>query len=449
MQLWLRLLIIGGVLTLSVGLPLAASPRYVLLLIGLLLGCAVVLSFLYWPPVGLVALIFGGLMAPSPPLPGGLNAAVLLLGLLVGLWVLALISRRHNRLVPSRTVYPLLALIVVAMLAFCFGQLQWFLGGEPAPLDTQLGGLMIFVLAAGAFLLVAHQIHDLKWLQWLTWSYLAVAALAPAGWLLPWLIHGLNDRLLQPGVMNNSMFWLWLVALSCSQALYNTKLPSVWRLALGCLCLATMYVLFIPLRDWKSGYLPAVAAIGVIIGARSWRVALALAVAGYVPIQLLSSDAITSDEYSYFSRLDAWLVVLDMVKTSPLLGFGPANYYKYTILFLLRGYHSYFNSHNQYLDIIAQIGFLGLACFLWFAWEVGWSAWQLRKEAPTGFAQAYVYGVLGGLVGMLVSGIFVDWFFPFVYNIGLTGFRASMLAWVFLGGLVTIEQTVRRQAEMK
>jgi hypothetical protein len=77
---------------------------------------------------------------------------------------------------------------------------------------------------------------------------------------------------------------------------------------------------------------------------------------------------------------------------------------------------------------------------------VGWLGWRLRNQAPTGFAQAYVYGALGGLAGTLVAGALADWIVPFVYNVGLTGFRASMLAWLFLGGLVSIEQMVRRQA---
>ena len=28
---------------------------------------------------------------------------------------------------------------------------------------------------------------------------------------------------------------------------------------------------------------------------------------------------------------------------------------------------------------------------------------------------------------------------PFVYNVGLKGFRASVLGWIFLGGLVAIQ----------
>ena len=32
-----------------------------------------------------------------------------------------------------------------------------------------------------------------------------------------------------------------------------------------------------------------------------------------------------------------------------------------------------------------------------------------------------------------------DWILPFVYNIGFPGFQASVLVWLFLGGLVALE----------
>jgi hypothetical protein len=32
-----------------------------------------------------------------------------------------------------------------------------------------------------------------------------------------------------------------------------------------------------------------------------------------------------------------------------------------------------------------------------------------------------------------------DWFLPFIYNVGYEGFRSSVLAWVFLGGLLALE----------
>ena len=75
------------------------------------------------------------------------------------------------------------------------------------------------------------------------------------------------------------------------------------------------------------------------------------------------------------------------------------------------------------------------------------TAWALRARVQDGFARAYVYACMAGLAGTLASGMLGDWFLPFVYNIGIAGFRASMLAWFFLGGLVVIRQSVNRQSD--
>ena len=72
-----------------------------------------------------------------------------------------------------------------------------------------------------------------------------------------------------------------------------------------------------------------------------------------------------------------------------------------------------------------------------------------NSRVPEGFAKAYVYGALGGLAGMLVAGMLGDWVLPFVYNIGFAGFRASVLGWIFLGGLVALEQMTRTAGQLK
>jgi hypothetical protein len=38
-----------------------------------------------------------------------------------------------------------------------------------------------------------------------------------------------------------------------------------------------------------------------------------------------------------------------------------------------------------------------------------------------------------------------DWVLPFVYNVGFGGFRASVLGWLFMGGLVALEQMTAAQ----
>ena len=75
---------------------------------------------------------------------------------------------------------------------------------------------------------------------------------------------------------------------------------------------------------------------------------------------------------------------------------------------------------------------------------VGLLGWRLSARfgggSDGGFEAGYVHGALGGLAGTLVAMLVADWFLPFVYNIGFPGFRTGVLAWMFLGGLVALQQ---------
>lgn len=441
-QLWLRPLLIICQLLLSVALVFIGSPRLLTLALLLPLGVGLVLSFLRWPTLGLMVASTAGMVVPFIG-PSGLNATMILVALLLGLWLLDMMARqRQIWLVPSRTVWPLLFFLLIAFLSFGVGQLPWFTFALHAPLDAQLGGLSIIVLSAGTFLLAANQIKELGWLRTITWGFLAVGALSViVRSLLPAL--GLpTQELLRPA---GTVFYIWLVAIAFSQAAFNRDLPSGWRLALGALVLVALYVLlFLKFGD-KSGWVPCLVCIAAIIGFRSRRAWLALVPIAAVSALYLWTEVIASEDYSISTRFEAWLILVQIIKISPLWGLGFANYYWYTPLFPIRGFEVSFNSHNNYLDIVAQTGLVGLVCFLLFLWEVGRLGWRLRKDAPAGFAQAYVYGALGGLVGMVVAGMFGDWVLPFVYNIGLDGFRTSMLGWLFLGGLVSLEQITNLQ----
>lgn len=396
-----------------------------------------VLAFLRWPPLGLIAAAIAGLIVPFYG-PSGLNVSVVLIALLFGLWLVdMLVLQRTMRLVSTRAVWPLFSLLVVACLSFAFGQFNWFPFAVHAPLGAQLGGLAIIVLSAGAFLLVANQVREIGWLQKMTWVFLIVAAASVIfRSILP--RFGLpTDGLFQP---MGSLFYVFLVAMAFSQAAFNKDLHPGLRLALAGLVMVTFYVLIFQKFADKSGWIPSLVCIVAIISFRSWRTALLLVPFVALLAWYLLPGLVASDQYSVSTRFDALSIVIQLIKANPILGLGFANYYWYTPLIPIRGYAVSFNSHNNYVDIVAQTGLVGLVCFLWFVWEVGRLGWRLRSNVPAGFAQAYVYGALGGLVGMVVAGIFGDWFLPFFYNVGLIGFRSSILGWLFLGGLVSLEQ---------
>lgn len=435
------LLVIGELLLIA-ALAFMASRRELILVLILPIGVGLVLTFMRWPSLGLVFAPLGGLVIPFVG-PSGLNVTMLMVALLLSLWLLDLMTRqRQSQLARSRTLWPLLSFLVVAVCSFVVGQLPWLTFALHAPLGAQLGGLAIIVLSVATFLLVGNQIQDLHWLSRMTWAFIAVGAISVfIRTVLPTL--GLSTRGLFPQV--GTVFYIWLVAIALSQAMLNGALHKVWRLVLGGLVLVVMYVLFILKFDDKSGWLSAFACIAVIIAARSWRAGLALVPVAVLATLYMWSRIVSVDEYSISTRFDAWIIMGQIIKINPILGLGFANYYWYTPLFPIRGYAVSFNSHNNYVDIVAQTGLVGLFCVLWIFWEVGGLGWRLREQVPSGFAQAYVYGALGGLAGMVVAGMLGDWILPFFYNVGLNGFRSSMIGWLFLGGLVSLEQMVRSQ----
>ena len=335
---------------------------------------------------------------------------------------------------------------MIAIISFIAGQLPWFAFATQVSLIAQIGGVGLFLLSTGTFLWVSQHITELKWLRWLVWLFLGMGGVYILGNLL---VGDRIGRLVVPDA-TGSMFWTWLVAMSASQAIFNKELKPRERLLVGAITFLTLLAGWRN-RQWASGWAPAAVALIVVIFFVNWRVGIFAAILLGITFIFLNPETakefFSRDQYSLFTRQEAWRILMqEIVRVSPILGLGPANYYNYTPLFPILGYSVRFNSHNQYVDLIAQTGFLGLAIYLWFVAEIGWLGWKLKDRAAPGFEKAYVIGVLGGLAGTLVSGFLGDWVIPFVYNIGMTGFRASMFAWLFFGGLLVIERFVNQRS---
>lgn len=396
---------------------------------------------------GLAILIVGSLIAPVAISTGTktqLNFTVLMLPVLTGLWVFKAAYRRDWSVLSLRPVTPLLALVTAALLSFAAVNQPWVYIAPLAPLRAQLGGLSVFVLSAALFIIAADTLRDPRWLQVLTGLFLLLGATYIVG-SLAWPVGDVVLPLYQKGA-TGSLFWTWLVALAFGQAAFNRRLNVVVRLALGVVVLATLYTALTQGRDWVSGWLPPLVAIVTILWIGAPRLGGAVTVAGcalvalYTP-QLLALVLSADNQYSLKTRLAAWGVLGKIVAASPALGFGPANYYHVTPLFPILRWYVRFSSHNTYIDLLAQTGLIGCGCFVWFVWEMARTGWSLRQQVPAGFAQAYAFGALGGLAGTLAAGMLCDWVLPFVYNITLDGLRASMVGWLFLGGLLALKRT--------
>lgn len=423
----------------------------VVLVVGGTLAFVILTRRLEW---GLLVLIPVSLLVPWEIGTGtkvAVNATILLVPLLLGLWIFRMIAiEKAVRLAPSRVNTPALAFIVAVTVSLIAGGVRWIPFGEGASLVAQLGGWALYVFPLGLFLLVGSQIGDLRWLRVLTWLFLVLGGLYIVGRVVPWLGRVTGRFFIVKST--GSMFWTWLVALAFGQALLNRDLRPRWRGILGLLAATTLGVGWFQAKSWVSGWLPPLIAVVVIVWLRSWRWGLMFAIIAGVFLLLyypaMVEQVMTPDQvYSTASRAATWPIMLELVKANPIIGLGPSNYYHYTPLYPIWGWPVKFNSHNNYWDIVAQTGLVGFGLFLWLVIEIGLLGWRLRKRMADGFSLGYVNGALGGLVGMLAAGWMGDWFLPFTYNIGFPGFRASIFAWLFLGGVLALEQMVRKDGD--
>jgi hypothetical protein len=432
-----------GLATVLAGVTLSFQSQQ-LLLLGLLSLTGLLLALIIQtgnPSTGFAALI---LTAAALPLEfkGNLSFPFLIAGGLCAGWVVAaFLLHRRAGLDSSRLVTAALAFAAITLISFAAGQFPWF-PAPGAPLGAQLGGLALFLLSVGLFLAVGHQVRSLTQLRRLTWLFLgagAVSCFANVFWL------EFVSRWTQPESLG-SLFWTWLVALSFSQAVFNRHLSHPMRLGLCCLTALSLYRGLFQYFDWTSGWLPPLVALAVVLFYRWPRFTLSLALLA-VPAGLFLATAMwgnfmTHEEYSYMTRLEGWRVLWRVIERSPVIGLGPANYFYYTAFFPFLGWYATFNSHNNYMDLLAQVGFLGMSAFCWFVFEISRISFRLYSSVPAGFARAYVIGAIGGLAGSLASGMLADWIIPFFYNIGIRGFRSSLLFWVFLGGVLAMKRMV-------
>lgn len=421
------------------------------------------LVLLQHPLWGLLALIPASLVVPFSVGTGTqteVPVSLLLLGLLLGIWVLEMVRQRSIRLAPSPANLPWIALIAVGGLSIVTGGALWnpFVQASGRFPVVQLAQWAVFIFSAGAFWLVGNLVDDLRWLRWLTGLFLGLGALHMVLRLVPGG-DPLVDRLFSRGGQG-SVFWVWLVALSTGQAVFNRGLHRLVRLGLAALAGATLFVAtYGGAMEWVSGWAPPLIAILVVVWLRSrrWGALLTGGMALVVALNygfFYQNVLATALQTGSFLRFDAADGIIRLVGNRWLIGLGLAAYVFYWNDLI--GYWVYsptnivqltstsrVNSHNNYMDIYAQMGLLGLAAFVWLVVALWQQCWQVRRGSVDGFEQGYVNGCLGGLAGMLFSGMLGDWILPFVYNIGLAGTRASALGWLFLGGVVAISQVKR------
>jgi len=442
-RFWYTLCAVLGVIGLSAIAPYFLPQGLQVLLIALPPILLVVALAVRHLEVCLVALVITAVTVPIDIGTGtqtNIPFPLLAVPAMLALWALDMLRQRKLVVQRSPGTWPSLSLMGLSLVLWIASVAFWDVQVPVAPNRTwvQIGQMAIFLLSPALFLLAANCIREERWLRYITYATIGVGLLAVTNAIL------LYDLRMLPAyyfVGTTGFFGPWIVALAYGQLLFNHRLHAVLRLGCVLAMAGWMYWAWFHATNWLSGWVPFAVALAVITWLRSRRAALAL----LLVLVLLSADAKTFIVATFVDpeirggssrRPQIWQGALEIGSQSPFIGLGPANY-----MYYYRAYdpQEAIVSHNNYVDVFNQFGIIGLALVLWFLWDVGRAGRQLWPRCPPGgFSRAYTASCLGGLVGITIGMMLGDWFLPYVYNIGLGGFRHSLYAWLFLGGLVSL-----------
>jgi len=440
--------LIGGAAAL-IGWALPYRAQFALA-VGLLIfaiAAWLIVGVMRRPMAGVQALVLVAVLTPLES-ANWASTSLSIAVLLVCIWFLRqLVVQRQLVFVASGAITATLGLMAVTVLAFIVGQFKWF-PVSSAPLRAQFGGMALFLASTGILLVVASVAsrQDVKRLLWLfVWTG-AVVMFATAIGRSEIRAGGLT---ISTSTSIGSVFYTWLVALAAGQGLWNRSLSRSSRAGLLALASLTVAHQLVVLFTWASAWIPPSIALGTILLMRSPRLTIAVSTL-LVPLVLFDWSAavapiVANESYSWATRIAAALSMRDLIAHSPWVGFGPANYIFYTPFFPILGYRVLFNSHNNYIDVAAQTGVVGLSLFILILLALAWTAFRLARHFPAGFEKGYLMGALGGVIGTACSGMLGDWIIPFAYNVGVRGFRSSVMFWLFAGGVLAIDRIRREQ----
>ncbi len=188
--------------------------------------------------------------------------------------------------------------------------------------------------------------------------------------------------------------------------------------------------------------------IMVAFGTKNWLVLLVLIIP---PILLLIpgvSDFFDPSKVYGVDRLKIWQDAYNIWLRSPYFGVGAGNYQFFDRFY---GTDIVGLAHNQYLEVLAEMGLQGLICLIWLLVAVGIQTFKSFKEAKTNLGKSIALSYIGFYINIVFGGFFTGIFIPSSAARGGTApFVEASYRWLLLGLMLSIpnwEKEVEETAE--
>jgi len=284
-------------------------------------------------------------------------------------------------------------------------------------------------LSIGALVMIATSISDAKWLRRITLFA-----------LIPGIYNAIGNLL--GDLPLSAPWWPLLTFLPASYflavSLDQDKLVPV-RMAAIIAAGGLLFTVLIKNTAWVSGWAGLLAALAVVILARSRKLFFASIFAMVIIVMIswpfISKDIIKkSRDEGDFDRFTLLAGSLRYAITFPL-GIGLGNYRTYNSFYYGEKWHttSYTSAHGTYSQHLAEMGIPGTILFL--AVLIGGFSWLLRhyRKMTRGSSKTFLLAAMAQLTGIAFASIIGDYIIPSYHNGGIVTFSATVYSWITWG----------------
>ncbi|MFP2929123.1 spore coat polysaccharide polymerase ExoJ [Pyxidicoccus sp. 3LG] len=338
-----------------------------------------------------------------------LRLALLTSGLAAGLMVMRRLGRAEPLYVDGSRG---LALIGFSTLAVA--SLAWSVNPEV----TQATGIELLKLTA-IYLTIVNVITSGRRLMVMCGAMVVASVVASIG-VIDWyftgvdLVEGFRARWVGVYADPNHMAMNLALVVPLAVAFMARK-GSAWVWRLACLAAAVLSVTAIVLSHSRGGFIGLSVAMAVW-AVREKRRIQAVVVGSLFVLGLLvfapqsfwqRNETVASfhEDASAMGRVYAWQVASRISLDKPLLGVGAGSFRYAWPLYAPPEARRAYVAHNIFLDVIGELGWVGLAFFLVFAGGAAGGAFAASRDKQMGWlARALSASVVGYLVCDLFSG---------------------------------------------
>lgn len=378
----------------------------------------------------------------------------LLFFLVTVIWLLlrVLPNRKSGKwLLPPALLAPLLCLITIGLISIILSHIfpdphvvYSYPHSNTSIYITNAAELMILVGLPLFTLLVPGIVRTVRYVRLSVFAYTFIGTLYALGTIFATQLGLLSKEVIlgvrRPQVFGSvsSGLGTLLVLFSCvafGQAVYSKKTSGkiIWGIFAAVFALGT--IMTFGRESWLGLFLAFVTI--TVLRTKNWKILVIMAI---LPLCILLIPGVTdffNPQKTYGAdRFKIWADAIVIWQHSPIIGIGAGNYQFFDYAY---GNDVVGIAHNQYLEVLAEMGVLGLICLLWLMSVVGWYTVKAFRTAKTSLAKAVSIAYLGYLAAIVLGGFFTSSFLPSAADGGGTAsFVESSYRWLLFGLVLSI-----------